>query len=747
MIGSSPAHFPVWHLAGWTMLHFIWVGSLVAVLAALGRQLLRRADPNVRYAYALASLTVLAAAPAVIAALLAAGSFAPEDARGAPAMEGPLSTAPPVAQSGTIVPARQSAKGRSAPTDRPRLLRWADVMVDILPGVWLLGTPLTFLYMAAGLWGAERLRRRSQPVCDDALSTLCNRLAEAIGVSRHVAVGTCDRVAAPLVLGIARPLIVLPSALVTGWSPELLELALLHELAHVRRWDNLVNLLQRVVESALFFHPAVWVLSGWVRREREHCCDRIVVRHTGRALDYAGALFLLAGATAAPVAQTSGMARNHLVDRIRRILNPEDRTMKLSRAALGLAAGLLLLPTLLGTLLLHANRRATAQESDPAALGKTTGKQVVMSAESEEPDRNLPENTDLVGQLKLAIDAKDFDEVKRLMTRHPELHRAPLGYGGNGPLTYAVEWPRRVALTAEKMAILRWMLENGSDVHQGGDGPLMRAALGDASIPMMELLVEHGADVNALWGGSYPIIMAPLEAFAPRSLKWLLDHGADLHAAARYCCPIEMLTCIYMRRPKDKSACREIVAAAGFAMPDTPIMALHRGRLDLLQEHLDRDPSLLERRFTYSDVFFNRDGAPGDAYPATPVSGCTLLHLALEFDDIDVARWLIERGADVNARAPIDAEGVGGHTPLFHTVVNLASGMGLDDDSKARLLLDHGADPNARATFPQEAKFHDKASPAVLHDVTPVGYARRYPDRRCVNAPALAAIIERGGKE
>ena len=333
------------------------------------------------------------------------------------------------------------------------------------------------------------------------------------------------------------------------------------------------------------------------------------------------------------------------------------------------------------------------------------------------------------------------------MTLHPELHDAPIGYGNNGPLTYAVEWPRRVPLTAEKMAILRWMLENGSDVHQGGDGPLMCAALGDTSIPMMELLVEHGADVNALWGGSYPIIMAPLEAFAPLSLKWLLDHGADLHAAAKYCCPIEMLTSIYSRRPKEKNACLEIVGAAGFALPDTPVMALHRGRLDLLREHLDHDPSLLERRFTHREIFFNRDGEPGDAYPATPVSACTLLHLALEFDDIDVVRWLIERGADVNARAAIDAEGFGGHTPLFHTVVNLASGMGLDDDSKARLLLDHGADPNARATFPQEAKFHDKAPTDALHGVTPVGYARRYPDQRCVNAPAVAAVIERGGKE
>jgi ankyrin repeat protein len=233
-------------------------------------------------------------------------------------------------------------------------------------------------------------------------------------------------------------------------------------------------------------------------------------------------------------------------------------------------------------------------------------------------------------------------------------------------------------------------------------------------------------------------------------LKYLIDHGADLHAAARYCSPLKMLICIYTRRARDKAACLEIVGAAGFALPDTPVMALHRGRLDLLQEHLDRDPSLLVRRFTHREVFCSTlDGPAGDAYPATPVSGGTLLHLALEFDDIDVARWLIERGADVNARAASDAEGFagGGHTPLFHTVVNLASGMGLNDDSKARLLLDHGADPNARATFPPVATFHNNAATDPLHDVTPVGYANRYPDRRLVNAPALEAITERGGTE
>jgi hypothetical protein len=351
----------------------------------------------------------------------------------------------------------------------------------------------------------------------------------------------------------------------------------------------------------------------------------------------------------------------------------------------------------------------------------------------------------LAGQLKLAIDADDLEQVQRLMTLHPELHTAQLGASKCLPLTCVATG--RVPPSEARLAMARWMIENGSDIHQGNDAPLMASVGWDRTLPMTELLVAHGADVNAIDHETYPVILFPLELFAPRTLKYLIDHGADLHAAARYCCPIEMLTCIYTRRPQDKAACLEIVGAAGFALPETPVMALHRSRLDLLQEHLDRDPSLLERRFTYGEVFYKHDGTPGAAYPATPVSGGTLLHLAIEFDDIDVARWLIERGADVNARAAIDADGFQGHTPLFHTVVNLAVGMGLSDDSKARLLLDQGADPNARATFLPDARFHDEAPAAPFHDVTPVGYARRYPDRRLVNAPGLAAIIERGGTE
>jgi hypothetical protein len=359
------------------------------------------------------------------------------------------------------------------------------------------------------------------------------------------------------------------------------------------------------------------------------------------------------------------------------------------------------------------------------------------------------ESLQTTGQLKQAIDANDLERVKQMMTRDPELHRAPLGYGKNGPLTWVAECrvPRE-APTEARLAMARWMIENGSDVHQGGDGPLMRAALADMRIPMMELLVAQGADVNALWDGHYPIICAPCETLAPGALKWLLDHGADPHAAARdYGSPLAMLVCTYSRNAKGKNACLEVFAEAGFALPDTPAMALHRGRIDLLDAHLHRDPSLLEHRFDESEVFPPELGIkPGNGLHVTPVCGSTLLHLAIEYDDIDVAQWLIDRGADVNAKAAVDAEGFGGHTPLFHTAVTLAP----PDDSKARLLLQRGANPNARATFRKQLRDMgdpEKERMRAFHNVTPLGYARQFQEPRWVNGPAIAAIVESGGTE
>jgi hypothetical protein len=164
------------------------------------------------------------------------------------------------------------------------------------------------------------------------------------------------------------------------------------------------------------------------------------------------------------------------------------------------------------------------------------------------------ESLEATGQLKDAIDRNDLEAVKSLMTARPELHRAPLGRGKNGPLTLAAEYRAPGPPPPQRLAIARWMIENGSDVHRGGDAPLMRAALRGDRVPMMELLVAHGADVNAQCGGDYPILFAPCETVDPVALKWLLDHGANPNGPPGCrTTPLDYVIGSYLRSPGSAS--------------------------------------------------------------------------------------------------------------------------------------------------------------------------------------------------
>lgn len=353
----------------------------------------------------------------------------------------------------------------------------------------------------------------------------------------------------------------------------------------------------------------------------------------------------------------------------------------------------------------------------------------------------------LTGSLKRAIDENDFPAVRRLMTEHPELHRARMGYGDNGPLTWVAECRvPRVPPNDTRLAMARWMIEHGSDMHQGGDGPLMRAALDDMRIPMMELLVELGADVNANWGGYYPIICAPAETLAPQALKWLLDHGADPSTpTSMYGTPLFMLLGTYARNSPAKHTCLEVLADHGVDIPDTPPMAVHRGRIDLLERHVDADPSVLARRYSLAEIYPPDLGFPPEGgMHGTPLDGATLLHLAVDYHEVDIVRWLLDAGAGVDAKAEIDDDGFGGQTALFNTVVNL----GRKTDEIARLLLDAGADPNARATLRKQLKDMgdpEKERMREFRDVTPAQFGRLFAEPGFVNEAALTAIVDAGG--
>jgi hypothetical protein len=215
------------------------------------------------------------------------------------------------------------------------------------------------------------------------------------------------------------------------------------------------------------------------------------------------------------------------------------------------------------------------------------------------------ESLEEVRQLRVAIDRNDITKVQTLMTRNPGLHQAPLGYGRDGPLTYAAE----CGVPSEaRLSMARWMIENGSDVHQGGDGPLMRAALSRERIPMMELLVSHGANVNAEWHDSYPIIFASCEAVDPITLKWLLDHGAnpncDRPGREHRGTALEYVIGSYVRSPELATCIDVLVKAGGLSKYDVVVLDALRGNLDGLAAQLDagpctRPPALYSIRFRH----------------------------------------------------------------------------------------------------------------------------------------------------
>jgi len=349
------------------------------------------------------------------------------------------------------------------------------------------------------------------------------------------------------------------------------------------------------------------------------------------------------------------------------------------------------------------------------------------------------------GQLKDAIDLNNLSLVQSMMLRNPALHKAPLGYAKDGPLTWVAECRvPKLPPDRTRLAIAKWMIENGSDVHQGGDAPLMRAALNSERIPMMELLVAHGADVNAAWHGDYPILFAACETLNPITLRWLLEHGADPNCGSEAMWesrgvphPGTALDCLlgaYVRDPEVMVTCIEILFRAGGKSKHAPpaVLAVIQGSMAELVNLLDASPNLLHQRFRELD--FGTTAAR-----MLTLRGGTLLHVAAEFQKLDVARLLLDRGADVNAAAMLDEAGVGGQTPIFHAATQRGdAGLPL-----VELLVERGADLTIRAKLPGHYE-----SPGEVVECTPLDYAMLFPGDQGPTAAYLRSRdFERASRE
>ena len=233
----------------------------------------------------------------------------------------------------------------------------------------------------------------------------------------------------------------------------------------------------------------------------------------------------------------------------------------------------------------------------------------------------------------------------------------------------------------------------------------------------------------------------PAETLNATGMALLLELGVTLTPENA---PVAMVLQTYSRNPAGKHRILELFVEHGVSLPDTPVMALHRGRRDLLEEHLRRDPLLFSRTFSHRDIYPRELGCDEDeslALHGTPLAGTGLLHMCADFGEWDLAPWMVERGADVNLRARIDAGGFGGQTPLFNSVVSQANRCGgQGSDRFARLLLEHGADPRVRASLRKRLRFVEDETLHEYLNVTPYEWGERFHDQAWVN-PAVMDLL------
>jgi VWFA-related protein len=268
---------------GWTLLHFLWQGTVIAVVYAMLRSLLGRSlSAQGRYALACAALMAMAVAPPLTFLLI-------PNAHGTGLW--PISAA-----------------------------EWQRLLPAVV-ALWLLGV-LTFSIRLLGGWRfTARLRSTAHPAPAEWPQTL-QRIAARVGAGQPVRLLVSSLVDVPTVVGWLRPVILVPVEFFTGLPFEHVTALLAHELAHIRRYDYLASILQSIAESVLFYHPAVWWISEQIRAERELCCDDLAVAATGDVLAYARALAELESWQ--PARPTPALAANggSLVNRIRRLIEP-----------------------------------------------------------------------------------------------------------------------------------------------------------------------------------------------------------------------------------------------------------------------------------------------------------------------------------------------------------------------------------------------------------------------------------------
>jgi uncharacterized protein (TIGR03435 family) len=293
---------------GGTLVHFLWEGIVITAIYTAVRTGAKQS--GVRYVLGCATLAAMAVAPVVTWSVLGSAQVAASA----------ISYTVPASAVAEATGRMESFVSGTYVAPPVRFLPW-------VVGLWAIGALGFWLRLLGGWVFAERLRFRRVRAAPGEWQQVLDRLKTRIGVSRPVRLLVSALVEAPAVVGWLRPVVLVPVGVLAGLPPEQIEALLLHELAHIRRADYLVNMLQGIVEALLFYHPAVWWISGHIRNERELCCDDMVLSLSGDAASYARALAELESARLRVAMAASGGSLVHRIGRLLGQSRPAPRTV------------------------------------------------------------------------------------------------------------------------------------------------------------------------------------------------------------------------------------------------------------------------------------------------------------------------------------------------------------------------------------------------------------------------------------
>lgn len=308
-------------LAGWqslslqlvmTFAHFLWQGALVGVALAVSLRLCSRQSANTRYVVASIAFALLPLSVAGTFAVVHHGSHSIVDTQLAPVIsESNSASLPALAElerPETVMVASQSTPVPLPPLEQvsqaavpvvdskftwPLWSSWLLASSTYMIGLYIVGVATILVRLSRSVWIGAQIRWAVGAIEDSAITQVFTEQAARMGLKRVPVLGLSDQVSVPVVVGILKPTILLPPAILCGLDPQQIAAILSHEMAHIRRYDLLINLMQRLVEALLFFHPVTWWISRRMSIEREDCCDDMAVAGCGR-LEFAGALLRMA---------------------------------------------------------------------------------------------------------------------------------------------------------------------------------------------------------------------------------------------------------------------------------------------------------------------------------------------------------------------------------------------------------------------------------------------------------------------